>query len=410
MLVSENAKTKKLKNNVLTLAAEAKESKLKYPDTIDATIGMMFNEEGSMQESKLINKLLDEMTFTEKYSYSATSGGKKFKEGILRWALKDTYDYVTSKMEVEVIATPGGTGAIANTLANYVNRGNSVLFADMFWGPYTAMCKEREAKPVNYKLFDENMNFNISDLKEKIATIKKEDGRCLLIINDPCNNPTGYALEDNEWDEIVDYINYVTNDGTPFVLLYDMAYIDFSHKGVNGSREVLKKFTKFNDSVMVILAFSGSKTFSLYGMRIGAQVCLTKTKEAKEEFFYASEHSARGCWSNTSHAGITLVEKLMSDEKLIKDFEKEIQATSNLLLKRGALMVEEAKKVGLKTYPYKSGFFVTIPCNGQKTFEALKEKRIFVVPQNGSIRISLASISSKEIVGLGQKIKDSIIY
>lgn len=410
MLVSENARTKKLKNNVLTLAAEAKAAKAKYPDSIDGTVGMMFNEEGKMQESKLINKILDEMTFSEKYSYSSTSGGTLFKQGIMKWALKDTFDFVTSKMQYEVIATPGGTGAIANTLANYVNPGDSVLFANMFWGPYTAMCKERSAKPVNYSLFDENMQFNMKDLKEKIASIKKTDGRCLFIINDPCNNPTGYALEDEQWDEIVDYINEITNDGTPFVLLYDMAYIDFSHKGIYGSREVMKKFTKFNDSVMTILAFSGSKTFSLYGMRIGAQVCLTKTKEAKEEFFNACEHSARGSWSNTSHAGITLVEKLMSNDALVKEFEGEITSTANLLLKRGAIMVEEAKNAGLMTYPYKSGFFVTIPCDGQKTFEALRERRIFVVPQNGSIRVSLASLSTKEIVGLGKKIKESIIY
>ena len=54
-----------------------------------------------------------------------------------------------------------------------------------------------------------------------------------MVLNDPCQNPTGYTMTDLEWVKLVDLINEVSKDGTPFVLLHDMAYIDYDYRNVN---------------------------------------------------------------------------------------------------------------------------------------------------------------------------------
>ena len=403
-IIAKRSESKKLSSNILTIAAEAREAKKINPNVIDGTIGTLYDEDGKMLEFPSIKKIIDGLSYAEKFGYASTAGTAKFKEGIARWALMQTYDDVTKDFYYGVIPTPGGSGAIGNTIDNYANEGDSILVPNICWGPYNAMAKERGCSVKNYELCKDGY-FNTEDGKKDAFELAEKQGRVLAIINDPCQNPTGYALEDKDWDEIIDCINEISKDKT-FVLLYDMAYIDYSHKGLNESREIFRKFKQFNENVMVVLAFSGSKTFSLYGLRIGAQMALTKDKEEIEYFNNANEFSARATWSNAAKMGVSLVEKLMFNDALKNEFMKELEDASNLLLDRSKLFLKEAKECGLECYTYKSGFFITIPCNGEKVFDRLKENNIFVVPLKQGIRISLSALSKKEIANLASKIKE----
>ena len=403
-IIAKRSESKKLSSNILTIAAEAREAKKLNPSVIDGTIGTLYDEDGKMLEFPSVKKIIDNLSYAEKFGYASTAGTAKFKEGIARWALMQTYDDVTKDFYYGVIPTPGGSGAIGNTIDNYANEGDSILVPNICWGPYNAMAKERGCDVKNYELFKDGV-FNTEDFKKDALELAEKQGRVLAIINDPCQNPTGYALEDKDWDEIIDCINEISKDNT-FVLLYDMAYIDYSHKGLNESREIFRKFKQFNENVMVVLAFSGSKTFSLYGLRIGAQMALTKDKEEIEYFNNANEFSARATWSNAAKMGVSLVEKLMFNDALKNEFMKELEGASNLLLDRSKLFLKEAKQCKLECYTYKSGFFITIPCNGEKVFDRLKENGIYVVPLKQGIRISLSALSKKEIANLASKIKE----
>jgi len=403
-IIAKRSESKKLSSNILTIAAEAREAKKLNPNVIDGTIGTLYDEDGKMLEFPSVKKIIDNLSYAEKFGYASTAGTAKFKEGIARWALMQTYDDVTKDFYYGVIPTPGGSGAIGNTIDNYANEGDSILVPNICWGPYNAMAKERGCNVKNYELFKDGA-FNTEDFKKDALELAEKQGRVLAIINDPCQNPTGYALEDKDWDEIIDCINEISKDNT-FVLLYDMAYIDYSHKGLSESREIFRKFKQFNENVMVVLAFSGSKTFSLYGLRIGAQMALTKDKEEIEYFNNANEFSARATWSNAAKMGVSLVEKLMFNDALKNEFMKELEVASNLLLDRSKLFLKEAKQCKLECYTYKSGFFITIPCNGEKVFDRLKENGIYVVPLKQGIRISLSALSKKEIANLASKIKE----
>ena len=403
-IIAKRSENKKLSSNILTIAAEARSAKSVNPNVIDGTIGTLYDEDGKMLEFPSIKKIIDSLSYAEKFGYASTAGTAKFKEGIARWALMQTYDDVTKDFYYGVIPTPGGSGAIGNTIDNYANEGDSILVPNICWGPYNAMAKERGCSVKNYELFKDG-KFNTEDFKKDALELAEKQGRVLAIINDPCQNPTGYALEDKDWDEIIECINEISKDKT-FVLLYDMAYIDYSHKGLYESREIFRKFKQFNENVMIVLAFSGSKTFSLYGLRIGAQMALTKDKEEIELFNNANEFSARATWSNAAKMGVSLVEKLMFNDALKNEFMKELEDASNLLLDRSKLFLKEAKECKLECYTYKSGFFITIPCNGEKVFDRLKEKGIFVVPLKQGIRISLSALSKKEIANLASKIKE----
>lgn len=404
-LIQNHSLDKKLVDNILSIAVDAHNAKVNDPSTIDATIGTMNDEFGNMLEFSTIKKILDNLTYYEKYSYSSTDGGSAFKEGIAKWVFRDFYEEAKKTIKYEVVATPGGSGAISDAMSNYLNQGDSILIPNICWTPYTVMAKEHYLTVDYYDLFKDN-KFNLDSFKEAILNQVKKQKRVFTIINDPCHNPTGYALSDNEWEEIIKFLNSIKD--VPVTLLYDMAYIDYSHKGIDGSRDIFKKFLDFNDNIIVILSFSGSKTLSLYGMRIGAVMCITKQEETASDFFFTSEYSARGYWSNTPKIGISLISKLMNDNDNYNSFSKEIKDASELLLKRSQLFLKEVKEVGLEIYPYVSGFFVTIPCNGKEVFNRLKEKNIYVVPLKHGIRISLSALNMNDIKGLAKKIKEQI--
>ena len=356
------------KSNIITLGAIAKEEKKKDNSVTNATIGMLYDEEGKLFAFKSVDNALNGLSLDEKYAYASTPGSKEFHEAVKSWVFRDYYD--SMKDNSRVMATPGGTGALSNTFANYLNEGDKALLPNYMWGNYKQCLYENNQGFDTYQLFNENGTFNIASLKEKMLESKKNQGRVLFVINDPCHNPTGYTMNDSEWDSVIDMMNELSEDGTPIILVHDMAYLDFDSRGFDATRGNIRKYKNLNDSAIVVMAFSGSKTFALYGVRIGAQIIVSNNKENIVDFDKANKFSARAKWSNTTNLGINLVTKILTDKDLTKSFEDELAVSRATLAKRANTFIEESKKVGLKTLPFVCGFFITIPANNpDKAYE-----------------------------------------
>ena len=396
---------KENKGSALTIGKEAREAKALNPNVIDSTIGMLFDEDGKFYTFKMVDKIISELTPKQKFGYPSTAGDDRFHEAIKRWVFRDYYDDITTKMQTKVIATPGGTGAICSTLTNYLSLGDKALFPNYMWGNYTQLAREANLGYDTYNLFDEDGNFNVDDLRKKCNEMKKEQGRVLVVINDPCQNPTGYIMKYTEWMQVIDIANSISRDGTPFVLLYDMAYIDYDSRGFEASRKNIDLLTNLGDNAIAILAFSGSKTLGLYGLRIGAQIAICKNKSDADEFFAANEYSGRGKWSSSSNLGMNVITETLLNHK--EEFEEELDYARNLLIKRANTFIEEANKIGLKSLPYQCGFFVTIPCADPKAvYEKLKERGVYIIPLKNVIRVTLSSITIPEIVRIVKIIKE----
>lgn len=404
-LLAKHSIIKEDKSIIITLGAIAKEEKKKDPTVINATIGMLYDESGKLFTFKSVDAALNNLTPEEKYAYSSTPGNADFHEALKRWIFRQYYDEMLSNLYCSVMATPGGSGAISNTFSNYLNQGDMVLLPEYMWGNYKQFAYENFASYTTYKMFD-NGKFNLTDLKNKMIELKKKQGRIVLVINDPCHNPTGYTMSSDEWVSLVDTINDLTSDETPFVLLYDMAYIDYDRRGFEATRNNIRLFQKFNKTVLTILAFSGSKTLALYGMRIGAQIALCKDKEVIDEFFQANKFSSRAKWSTATNLGINIISKVFLNEEYKKSFEEELEASRIMLVNRANAFLEESKKVGLETLPFECGFFVTIPCdNPEEAYKKLVEKKIHIIPLGNVLRVTLAAIPLEDCKKLPAIIK-----
>jgi len=71
--------------------------------------------------------------------------------------------------------------------------------------------------------------FNLEGLFSKLYNIVDtcKNNKVLLIINDPCQNPSGYSMEMSEWHELIRILNKICKSGIDVYLIHDIAYIDY---------------------------------------------------------------------------------------------------------------------------------------------------------------------------------------
>jgi aromatic-amino-acid transaminase len=406
-LLAKRSINKEDKSAIITLGAIAREEKKKNPSVVNATIGMLYGEDGKLFTYKSVDKALGMLSSEEKYAYASTPGSNDFHTAVKKWVFASYYDEF--KDISAVMATPGGTGALSNTFANYLDENDKALIPSYMWGNYKQVLYENHQDYMTYDLFNDKGGLNLDDIKAKMYQLKETQGRILLLINDPCQNPTGYCMTDSEWNSLIDLVNEVASDNTPVVLLHDMAYIDYAKSGIIGTRKNISLYKKLNKNAIAIMAFSCSKTLALYGVRIGAQVCVSNDKENLKDFSKASKFSSRSKWSNATNLGANLLVKIVSNDDLRNDFLRELKESQDMLISRANIFLKASEEVGLKTLPFSCGFFVTIPClKSEEAYQYLVKKNIHVIPMGKVLRVAICSVSLKECESLPKAIKEAI--
>ena len=95
------------------------------------------------------------------FAYGDTGGSSKFKQAIKTWVFDQTLPLYENH-HIEVVATPGGSGSIAITFANYLNPGDKVVLPDIMWETYITFAKSRDCDYIIAPIADNRM-FKIID-------------------------------------------------------------------------------------------------------------------------------------------------------------------------------------------------------------------------------------------------------
>ena len=389
-------------DTVFAIVAKAKAAKAEIgpENVVDATIGSLYDETGKLVALDTVFTSLKKQDNKTLAAYAASfTGNPKFKEDVYKWVLNGN-----SKLEHEVIATPGGTGAVATTLSECLDAGQTVILPSVAWGSYNLMAQMNNLKVENYDLF-EGDHFNVESLKEACKKVMAVQDKIVLIINDPCHNPTGYSLTKEEWREVVSFLNDCSKTHS-VVLLNDIAYIDYAY-GQEKAKEYVSEFDNISDNFVVVIAFSLSKSMTSYGLRCGAAIVLAKTQEAVQECKIVFEKAARAIWSNINNGAMETFADVV--ENHVDEYNEERRKYVALLKERSTIFTSEAAQVGLKHYPYKEGFFVTLSMDNDtrdKFHEALMENHIYTVKVNKGIRVAICSLSVDKTKGLAIKMKE----
>ena len=367
----------------------------------NATIGVVLDESGKLAVLPTMEKVYRSMDMRDLVAYAPINGLPDY----LNMSIDLTFADNKPEGYIAATATSGGTGAVHHAIANYVEIGDAALTSDWFWGNYNVICKETGKYLVNFKLFDKDQNFNIKDFESKMDLILEAQDSLLVILNTPAHNPTGFALSESDWDNVIDAVKARAAKGKKMSILVDIAYIDFAGEK-NATRKFMRKFSGLPENIITLFAFSMSKSYTMYGQRTGALVAVSSSKEVIDEFKETSKYSNRATWSNINRGAQALMIKLSQDKEATAAFEKERNDFYQLVQKRANIFVEEAKECGLNFLPYKGGFFIAVPAeNPAAVCNKLHEDLIFAVPLKLGIRVAACSVSLDKMKGVATKMK-----
>lgn len=408
IMAQENSRTISGEDKIFGINKKAKEmiAKVGKENVANATIGSLLDDDGNLIVLSSVVDVLKDLTPKDYAEYAPITGVPAFLEAVQKAIFMD----YTPKGNVEVVATPGGTGAIRNTIQNYTIKGDVIMTSDWFWSPYKTITQELERTLETYSLFDDNYHFNYLSFENKLTEILSRQDRLVIIINTPSHNPTGYSLSLEDWDMVLGILKKATEDKTKqIVLLVDAAYIDFAGDAKK-CRAFLPKLEGLPENLLPLVAFSMSKSYTLYGMRGGALICMSPNKDITAEFKLVNAFSCRGTWSNGTRPVMVTLSRIFNDKALLEKVVREREAAMDLMLRRGKAFIKASEKVGLKTCPYDAGFFIIVPCeNPDAVGEELQRDGIFTVPFGGrGLRVSVASISETWCSAIPEKMAATI--
>ena len=366
----------------------------------NATIGTMMDDDGKFATLPTVERIYRELNIGDYMRYAPIAGLPEYLEAVVNLTFADQ----RPEGYFAAVATPGGTGAIRHTVANYAERGDYVLTSDWFWGTYNVICEECDTKLTNFKLFDEKLNFNLADFTNKVETLLSTQESLVVILNTPAQNPTGFSLTEDDWDGVLDVVKKQAAKGKKVILLVDIAYIDFAGEK-NETRAFMKKFSNLPENILVLTAFSMSKGYTAYGQRTGALVAVSSSKEVITEFKNVTKYSSRATWSNINRGAMTLLVRLQQDQAAYAQFEKERDDFYQLIKNRAGIFTKEAEACGLKALPYKGGFFLAVPADDPKAVcEKLHDDLVFAVPLKLGVRIAACSVATEKMSGIAEKV------
>ena len=385
----------KMKSDILKIGAMAKADKETGNHVIDATIGVFLNDDKTINTVPTVIDNLNN-NITKNVGYTSITGYPIYREGILKWYLKDNYEKVLNTYKVPFAATLGGTGALSIAFNLFLDPNETVLLPSIMWGNYKLIAKKAGVKSDTYQLFNSEGKFNITNLCSKIEEYSLNQKNILVVLNDPCQNPTGYCLSDEEHLKLIRKLNKLS-EKVNITLIYDIAYLDYDGNNKEMHR-IFKHLFENEIHFLPVFAASCSKVFGMYGFRVGALFTFVKDEELATNLVGAIEAQIRGTYSSPNGPALSsLAQALLADD--VSELSTQIYNNTLTLKERSNYFIEKLKEANIKYLPYVSGFFICLPCtDAYDICEQLKEQHTYLVPiADDIVRVAICSLNKEEI-------------
>jgi aromatic-amino-acid transaminase len=383
---------------IFALNAEANARARAGEPVINATVGALLDDEGRLAVLPTMAEVLRAVPAEVSAGYAPIAGPADFQRAVIADLLGDRADRAGAP-EAIAVATPGGSGAIRLAFSNLAAPGHAVLSSSFYWGPYKTLADDAGRKLETFRMFDERGRLDTADLDRQLGRLLDAQGRALVILNSPCHNPTGYSFDDAEWQAVVEVVARHADRG-PVALVLDVAYARY---GAGDLGAAVDRVLPLAGKALVLFAWSASKAFTAYGLRVGALVAVHPEPAERDRLLNAFAYACRGTWSNCNAGGMAAVTKVLVDPDLRARVDRERAALKALLDRRVARWNERALPAGVRYPRYDGGFFTTVFCDDVPGAAArLKAEGVFVVPlagatEAGALRVALCSVAERDV-------------
>ncbi len=222
---------------------------------------------------------------------------------------------IQEKRAVTVQAV-GGTGAL-KIGADFLQRfapGAQVYISDPSWENHRALFESAGFTVNNYAYYDaatHGVNF-----AGMLGALKAMPRGSIVVLHACCHNPTGADLSSSQWDEVIAAV--VAGGLVPFL---DMAYQGFG-AGIAEDGAVVRRFAATGCPLLVSNSFS--KSFSLYGERVGALSVVAATADEAARLLSQLKRVVRTNYSNPPTHGGKVVATVLTNPELRTLWEEEL--------------------------------------------------------------------------------------
>lgn len=386
---------------IFALHGEASRRLAAGEDILDCTMGSLMDEEGRLSVMPSVVEALQAVPIHEVSGYGPIAGDPRFQAATIQDLLGGT----ELEEHALALATPGGTGAIYQAVVNFLERGQSLLTTDYRWGPYRDIAAHADRGMDAFTMFRADGTFDVEALAAGVDRHVRQQGRALVVLNFPSHNPTGYSLSEDEWEQVADVL-VAASERAPVTVLMDCAYLKFGGSAIHAWDAVLPRLL---EATTVLFAWTASKSFTQYGLRVGALIACHRDADERVQLRNAFNYTSRATWSNCNRLGIRAITDLITDPDLKARSDAERDELIDLLAVRTRIFNESARAVGLDWPRFESGFFVSVfTPDPQATAARMRELGVYVIPINGAVRVALCSTPTDALPRLVEALSEGV--
>jgi len=286
--------------------------------------------------------------------------------------------------------TLGGTGAL-KVGADYLKRllpESAVYISDPSWENHRALFESAGFAVHSYRYYDAaTRGVNFAAMKADLDALP---AGAIVVLHACCHNPTGADLSEAQWRETIAVIR-----ARGLIAFIDMAYQGFAD-GIAEDALALNLFVA--SGLQFFVASSFSKSFSLYGERVGALSVVTASRDESARVMSQIKRVIRTNYSNPPTHGGAVVAAVLANAELRKMWEEDLAGMRDRIRVMRLSLVEKLKVRGLvEDFSFiirQRGMFSYTGLTAQQVARMQSEFGIYAVSTG---RICLAALNTRNI-------------
>ena len=288
------------------------------PQKVNLGVGVYFDDNGKLPLLQCVQAaekaLMDTPTAR---GYLPIDGIAAYDNAVKALVFGADAEPVTSG-RVATVQAIGGTGGlkIGADFLHKLNPNAKVLISDPSWENHRAIFQNAGFEVDTYAYYDaakRGVNFD-----GMLQSLRSAAPGTIAVLHACCHNPTGYDITSAQWDQVIEVVK-----ANNLVAFLDMAYQGFGH-GIAEDGAVIGKFVAAGLNIFVSTSFS--KSFSLYGERVGALSVVANDKEEAARVLSQLKIVIRTNYSNPPTHGGAVVAKVLTTPALRQQWEEELGA------------------------------------------------------------------------------------
>ncbi|MDM8347777.1 aspartate/tyrosine/aromatic aminotransferase [Pseudomonas sp. sp1636] len=310
------------------------------PTKVNLGVGVYTNEEGRIPLLRAVAEAENALTATHApRGYLPIEGIAAYDQAV-QTLLFGADSTLVKEGRVITAQALGGTGAL-KIGADFLKRllpDAAVAISDPSWENHRALFEAAGFPVRNYRYYDAFSNgVNRGGLLEDLKNLP---ARSVVVLHACCHNPTGVDLSMDDWQAILEILR--EREHVPFL---DIAYQGFGD-GIEEDAAAVRLFAE--SSLTFFVSSSFSKSFSLYGERVGALSIVTGSQDETGRVLSQLKRVIRTNYSNPPTHGASVVAAVLSNPELRAMWEAELGEMRERIRAMRLAMVDQLTALGAK--------------------------------------------------------------